>query len=126
MGQILPQPIGVEPHFVHADEADGTEMVLEGPQIPFGIRIQPCIQQLSDHRPFGLQAPGGNVHHVVQPVIEIRLVLGQIGDPGHVDGDHPYRTGGFPGPDLRRSSRRSSRSRQHMLLTSLGFISELI
>ena len=99
MGQVLPQPVGVQAHFVHADQADGAEVVLEGAQIPFGVGIQSRIQQFGDHGPLGLQAAGGNVHHMVQPVVEIFFIFGQIGDPGHVDGHHAHAACGFAGSE---------------------------
>ena len=43
---------------------------------------------------------------MVQAFVEIRLVLGQIGDPGHVDGHHADGAGAFAGTE--KSSRLSA------------------
>ena len=37
VGQVGPEPPGVQSHLVHADEADGGEVVVKGPQIALGI-----------------------------------------------------------------------------------------
>ncbi len=71
MGQVLAQPLGVEAHLVHADQADGGEVVFKGAQIVLGIGIEAGVHQPGDDGPLGLQAPGGDVHHVVQPLIEL-------------------------------------------------------
>ena len=97
MGQILPQPVGVQSHLVHADQADGGEVVVEGAQIPLGVGIQAGVQQLGDNGALGFQGTGGNVHQLVQSGIEVRLVLRQIGDAGQVDGDHAHGAGGLAG-----------------------------
>ena len=99
MGQILPQPVGVQAHLVHADETDGGEVVVKGAQIPLGIGIQSRVQQLGDDGALGLQGAGGDVHQLVQPGIEVGLVLGQIGDAGQVDGDHAHGAGGLAGAE---------------------------
>src|SRR5699024_4837240 len=60
VGQILTQPLGVEAHLVHADKANGGEVVVEGAQIPLGIGIEPRLQQLGDNGTLGLEAAGGH------------------------------------------------------------------
>ena len=131
VGQILAQPLGVEAHLIHADEADGGEVVFKGAQIVLGIGIETCIHQPGDDGALGLEGAGGDVHDVVQPLVEFFRRLGEVGDPGQIDGDHAHGAGGLAGAEvaaglLLRSSRRSSRSRQHMERTSLGSISELM
>ena len=99
VGQIGPKPLGVEAHLVHADEADGGEVVAEGAQIPLGVGIQALLQQLGDDGALGLQAAGGDIHQIVQPLVEVGLVLGQIRDAGQVDGDHADGAGGLAGAE---------------------------
>ena len=65
MGQVCPQPLGIQAHLVHTNEADGGEMVIKAAKITLCIGIEACIQQLSDDGTLGLQAAGGNVHQVV-------------------------------------------------------------
>ena len=74
MGQVLANPAGVEAGFVHAHQADGGEVVVEGAQIVLRIGVQPLIQQLGDDGPLDFQAAGRNVHHMVQPLVKFLLV----------------------------------------------------
>ena len=82
MGQVFAQPVGVEAHLVHADEADGGEVVVEGAQIPLGIGVQARVEELGDDGALGLQGAGGHVHQLVQTGVEVGLVLGKIGNAG--------------------------------------------
>ena len=100
MGQVLPQPLGVQAHLVHADEADGGEVVFKGAQVVFGVGVQARVHQLGDDGALHLQAPGGDVHHVVQPLIELLRRLAQVGDPGQVDGHHAHGAGGLAGAEV--------------------------
>ena len=97
VGQIGPQPLGVEAHLVHTDETDGREVVGEGAQVPLGVGIQAVFHQTGDDLALGLKGPGSNVHQLVQADIEILLVSGQVGDAGQVDGDHADGAGGLTG-----------------------------
>ncbi len=74
-------------------------MVIKAAKITLCIGIQPRVQQLGDDGALGLQAAGGHVHQVVQSLIEVGLVAGQIGDAGQVDGDHAHRAGGLAGAE---------------------------
>ena len=100
MGQVLPQPLGVQAHLVHADEADGGEVVVKGAQVVFGVGVQSRIHQLGDDGALHLQAPGGDVHHVVQPLIELLRRLGEVGDPGQIDSHHAHGPGGLAGAEV--------------------------
>ena len=95
MGQILPQPRGVQAHLVHADKAQGGEVVLEGSEIPLCIGIQPRLHELGNHGALDFQAPGGDVHELIQPLVEFLRGLGQIGDLRHIDGHHADGACGF-------------------------------
>ena len=64
---ILADPFRVQACLVHTDQTDGGEMVLEGSQIPLGIRVQALVQQLGDNRlSSSLRSGRGNIHHMVQ------------------------------------------------------------
>ncbi len=91
--QIRAQPLGVQSHLVHADQADGGEMVAEGSEVPLRIGIKSLLQKLGDDRSLGLQAAGGQIHEFVQTVVEIGLIRRQVSDSGHVDGHDADGTG---------------------------------
>jgi hypothetical protein len=54
VGQIMLDPASVEAGFVHADQADGREVVLEGAKIVLGVRIESAIEQGGDGLAFDL------------------------------------------------------------------------
>ena len=95
VGQILAEPVGVRPRFIHAHKADGGEMVIKAAEIAFGIGIQPFFQKLFYRCALDLQAAGGKIHHAVQPDEEIRLILGKVRDAGQIDGHDAHRAGGL-------------------------------
>ena len=43
VGQILPEPRGVQTGLVHAHQTDGGEVVVEAAQIPLGVGVQPLV-----------------------------------------------------------------------------------
>ena len=50
MGQILTEPFGIQTHLIHADEADGGEVVIEASQVSRLVYgYSPFIQKLGDH-----------------------------------------------------------------------------
>ena len=100
VGQVLAQPFGVEAHLVHADEADGGEVVVKGAQVILGVRIQSRVHEAGDDGALGLEAAGGDVHDVVQPLVEFLRRLGEIRDAGQVDGDHAHGAGGLTGAEV--------------------------
>ena len=53
IGQILTQPGGVQAGFVHADKADGGEVIVEASEIMLGVGIQSLVQQLGNDGPLG-------------------------------------------------------------------------
>ena len=130
VGQVGAEPLGIQAHLVHANEADGGEMVGKGAKVPLGVGIEPGVQQFGNDGALGLETPSGDVHKPVQAPIKVGLVLGEIGDAGQVDGHHAHEPVDSPEPkkppDFFRSSLRSRRRRQHILRTSLGSMSELM
>ena len=93
IGHIGAQPLGVQTDLVHADQADGREVVVERAQVALGIGVQALVEQLGDDGTLDLERARGNIHHVVEPAVEVGLILCQIGDAGHIDGDHTDRAG---------------------------------
>ena len=95
VGHIRAQPLCVQAGFVHAHKSDGGEVVVEGAEVALGVGIQALLHQLGDDRALGLQAAGGKVHHLVQPLVEVGFVFGQIRDARHIDRHHADRAGAF-------------------------------
>ena len=95
VGEILAQPIRVQPRFVHAHKPNGGEMVVETAEIPLGIGVQSLLQKLFHRRALDLQAAGGNIHHAVQPDEEVRFILGKVRDAGQIDGHDAHGAGGL-------------------------------
>ena len=99
VGHVLAQPAGVQTSFVHADQADGGEMVVEVAQVELRIRIQACVEPDGQGFALDMQALGSQVHQFVQTLEEFFLALGQVGQAGHVQRDNADRTGGFAGAE---------------------------
>ena len=89
------QPFGVPTGLVHADQANRGEVIVEAAQVGLGIRIQAFVQQTGDELALRVQAAGGHVHQPGQTGIEFIFILGQIGQPGHVQCDDTDGAGGF-------------------------------
>ena len=100
IGHIAAQPSGVQTRFVHADQADGGEMVVKASQIPFGVGVKSSIQQLGDHLSLHMEGTGGKIHQTVQPPVKILLVFCQVSDTGHIDGHHAHGTGALAGTEI--------------------------
>ena len=93
------QPAGVEARLVHADETDRGEVVLKGAEIVLRVGIKPGVEELGDNGALGLERAGRDVHHVVEPLIELVLGLGEIGDARHVDRHDADRAGALAGAE---------------------------
>lgn len=130
VGQIFPEPFRVQPRLIHADKADRRKMILKRAKIASGIGVEPTLHQLRDDHALRLERTRGDVHQLVEPPVEIRLAFGKIRDPRQVDRHNADRTGRLAGAEeaagFLRSSRRSSRRRQHIERTSFGSMSELM
>ncbi len=91
---VLPQE--VEAGFVHAHEADGVEVVvpvfpgpsLHVPEVVGGIGVQSPVRLVLDDLALDLQRDLAELRHPPEPGEEVRLVRGQIPDPGQVDCVH--------------------------------------
>ena len=55
---ILAKPLSVKANFVHTNETDGREVVVEGAERALRIRIQTVVHQLGDDFPLDMQASG--------------------------------------------------------------------
>ena len=96
VGEIGAQPVGVEANFVHADEADGGEMVVKAAEVALGVWIEASVEQIGDDGALGLQGTRSDVHEMVEACVEICFVLGEICDAWQVDGDNADGACAFP------------------------------
>ena len=87
-GQVGPEPFGIETSLVHTHKTDGGKVIVELAEIPFGIGIKSFFQQFGNDFTLDLERSCRNIHHMVEPGIEILLVFSQIGDTGDIDSDH--------------------------------------
>ena len=99
VGQIFPEPFRVQPRLIHADKADRRKMILKRAEIASGIGVEAALHQLRDDRALGLERTRSNVHQLVEPPVEIRLIFRQIGDARQVDRHHADRAGRFAGAE---------------------------
>ena len=100
ISHVCTKPSCIQSCFIHANQTDGGKMIVKASQIALGIRIQPLIQQFSDHFSLDMQGTCGNIHQAVQTLIKFILILRQISDPWHIDGYHAHRTGAFAGTEV--------------------------
>ena len=100
ISHVCTKPSCIQSCFIHANQTDSGKMIVKASQIALGIRIQPLIQQFSDHFSLDMQGTCGNIHQAVQTLIKFILILRQISDPRHIDGYHAHRTGAFAGTEV--------------------------
>ena len=93
VGHIRSEPLGVETDLVHADEADGREVVLESTEVASGVGIETLVEKLRDNRTLNAERTGGDIHKLVESAVEVRLILCKICDSRHIYRDNAYRTG---------------------------------
>ena len=99
-GHIGSQPVGVQSHLVHANQADGGKMVVKASQITLCIGIQALVQKPGDHFPLDLQGTGCDIHHMVKALVKFLFICGQIRDSRHVDGHHAHASGTLAGTEI--------------------------
>ena len=97
MCQVFPEPHGIQPHFIHANQTNGRKMTVKASQITFRIRIQSFVQKLADNIPFNFQGTCGNIHHMIQPLIKFLLILGKVGNPRQVNRNYAHAPRTLPG-----------------------------
>ena len=99
-GHVGTDPLGVEAGLIHTHQADGGEVVVKAAQVVLGVGVETGFQQLGDDGALDFQGAGGQIHQLVQPGIEVLLVLGQVGQTGHIQRHHAHRAGGFTGAEV--------------------------
>ena len=92
-GHVGPYPVGVKACLVHADKADGGEVVIEGAEIVLRVGVQPLVEKLGDDGALYLQGACRDVHELVKTLVEIGLVRCKVCDAGHVYRDNADRAG---------------------------------
>ena len=90
MGQVLADPVGVQAGFVHANQADGGEVVGKAAQVTLGVGIQAFVEQAGDDVALDLQRTGRNVHQIIKTLKEIIFVFGKISNTGNVNCNNAY------------------------------------
>ena len=93
VGHIRSEPLCVETDLVHADEADGREVILESAEVASGVGIETLVEKLRDNRTLNAERTGGDIHKLVESAVEVRLILCKICDSRHVYRNNAYRTG---------------------------------
>ena len=92
---VLAQPLGVEADFVHANQANGREVIFKGAEIALRVGIEPLVQQARDDVALDLQGARGDVHQMIQPLVEFLRRGGEIGNLRHIDRHDADRAGGL-------------------------------
>ena len=95
VGEVLADPPCVEASLIHADKADGREVIIEASEIVLGVGIEAGFEKGRDGLPLDRQGPGCNIHEMVEPSIEIVFVGREISEPRHIEGDDADRPGRF-------------------------------
>ena len=92
---IRAQPFRVQPDFVHAEQPDCGEVIVEFSEIALRIRIQPFVQEFCDDFALDVEGTRRDVHHMIQALEKVFPVFRQICDARHVDGDDSDGAGAF-------------------------------
>ena len=58
VGHIRSEPLCVETDLVHADEADGREVILESAEVASGVGIETLVEKLRDNRTLNAERTG--------------------------------------------------------------------
>ena len=95
VGEVLSEPFGVQAAFVHADQTDSREVVVERGKVSLGIREQSVLEQFGDDFALYFQRTRGNIHHLVETGVKVALVLGKIPYPRHIDRNDADGAGRF-------------------------------
>ncbi len=93
--QVFPNPLRVQAGFVHADQADGGEMVVKVAEVALRVGVKPFFQQAGDDFALDLERTRGDIHHPVETGIKIFFIFRKIGDARHVDRHDADGTGAF-------------------------------
>ena len=93
------QPLRIQADFVHTDQADRGEVVVECAEVSLRVRIESCVEELRDNGSLCLQGSSGDIHQAVKSCEEISLVCCQVCDTRQVDGYNTDRTCRFTGSE---------------------------
>ena len=94
VGQVVGVVGEVADHLVHAVDAQGGEVVVQGAQVPLGEGEQAGVDVVLDDGALELEGVAADLEQLVEPGGQGGLVVGvEVAEPGHVDGDDADRPG---------------------------------
>ena len=85
----------VEARFVHADQTDCAEVMVEAGQINLSVRKEFALEVFGDDLAFDFQRFFCQVHQVIQTRHEFVFVFAEVAQSRHVDCNNANRTGLF-------------------------------
>ena len=74
-------------------------MVLKGAEVVLGVGVQALVEELGDDGALDLQRAGGQIHQLVEALVEVGLVAGEVGQARHVQRHHADGAGGLAGAE---------------------------
>src|SRR5574344_2306174 len=93
--EIVSDPASVEASFVHTDQADGREVILEVAEVVLGIRIEPTLEHRGDRLAFDIERTSRDIHQTIEADIEVSLIGRQISKARHIESDNTNRASRF-------------------------------
>ena len=94
VGQVVGVVGEVADHLVHAVDAQGGEVVVQGAQVALGEGEQAGVDVVLDDGALELEGVAADLEQLVEPGGQGGLVVGvEVAEPGHVDGDDADRPG---------------------------------
>ena len=88
VGQVVGVVGEVANHLVHAVDAQGGEVVVQGAQVPLGEGEQAGVDVVLDDGALELEGVAADLEQLVEPGGQAGLVVGvEVAEAGHVDGD---------------------------------------
>ena len=97
---VRANPLRVETGFVHADKADGGEVVIEGAEVILGVGVEPRVKELCDDRALNFEGARGEIHELIETGVEVLLVLGEVCKARHVQRHDADRARGLTGAEV--------------------------
>ena len=95
VGHVLAQPFRVQTDLIHTDQTERREVIIKGAEVALGVGIQPLLHQAGDHGALDLETARGNIHQMIEALVEFLRCLGEISDLRHVDRNYTDGAGGF-------------------------------
>ena len=96
-GHVSAEPLRVQAHLVHTDQADRGEVIAESSQISLRVRIQAVLEELCDNSSLGLKTAGRDIHQLIQSLVEVVLIRRKVSDAGHIDRNYADGACGLAG-----------------------------